>query len=72
MEVSGLVFTLAERLGPARRVDFLVTADSGATRLDWEPAVEGICIDLGLSALVLSLGVLFGGGATVLVGWLRA
>lgn len=70
---SGLVFTLVERLNPVRRVDALAVAGSGCV-VSPEPcarAFEGICIDLGLSAVVLGLVVLLRASGTVLVDCVR-
>lgn len=70
---SGLAFTLVERLNPVRRVEALAVASSGCmvspelcTRV-----FEGICIDLGLSAVVLGLVVLLRASGTVLVDCVR-
>lgn len=72
---SDLVFTLAERLSPARRADFLAIAGSGLAELPiaCTEGPEGICIDFGLSAVVLGLVVvvLLLARAAVLVGWVR-
>lgn len=70
---SGLVFTLVERLNPVRRVDALAVASSGCM-VSPEPcarAFEGMCIDLGLSAVVLGLAVLLRASGTVLVDCVR-
>lgn len=56
-----------------RRVDVLATADSGATELlvVCDAAVEEICTDLGLSALVLGLIELLRASGTVLIDCVR-
>jgi hypothetical protein len=71
---SGLVFTLVERLNPVRRVDALAVASSGCMVVSPEPCTrvfEGMCIDLGLSAVVLGLAVLLRASGTVLVDCVR-
>jgi hypothetical protein len=65
--------TLADRLKPARRIEALATAGSGCaeTLLAGVAVLEGMCIDFGLSAVVLGLVVLLLASGTVLVDWLR-
>lgn len=70
---SGFVFTLADRLRPARRVEDLATAGSSRVELMLAAVfvLEGMCIDFGLSAVVLDLVVLLLASGTVLVDWMR-
>lgn len=73
LDRSGLVFTLADRLRPAMRVEVLETAGSGCVEVMLAGVVvlEGMCIDFGLSAVVLGLVVLLLASGTVLVDWVR-
>ena len=69
LDTSGLVFTLADRLRPARRADALATAGAVCVELivNGAAVLEGTCTDFGLSAVVLGLVVLLLASGTVLV-----
>lgn len=71
---SGLVTTLAERLKPAKRADVRDLAGSGIAGLlvAYAGVLEEMCIDLGLSPVVLGLVVLLLASATVLFDGARA
>lgn len=73
LDPSGLIFTLADRFRPARRVDALAIACSGCVELTLGCVTlpEGMCTDFGLSAFVLCWIVLLRVSGTVLVDWVR-